>query len=106
MYSYQLLENGSDVGSPFGFDLLNPFAFPVDNVTTGFPGGGPGSLVFNGIDVTVYNNTLVETVSDFNVFLNVPASVPDSSSTLGLLILGVVAMAGIGYRKASSPRGA
>jgi hypothetical protein len=105
-FSYQLLENGSAVGSPFGFDLLNPFGFPVTDVSSGFGGGGPGSLVFNGVDVTVYNNTQVETVTDFTVFLSTPPSVPDSSSTSGLLILGVVAIVGIGYRKASSPRGA
>ncbi len=106
-FSYQLTEDGTDVGSPFGFDLLNPFAFAVDNVTTGFaPGGSSSTLVFNGVDVTVYNDTLVESVSEFQVYLNTPSGVPDSSSTFGLLCLGFVAIAGIGYRKAVSVRGA
>jgi len=84
-FTYQLLENGNAVGSSFGFDLSNPFLFAVDNVGTG-EGGEPVGVTFNGVDVTIYNNTLNESVSSFQVYLGVPSSVPDAAS--GLFLLG------------------
>jgi hypothetical protein len=99
-FSYQLLEGGVPVGSPFGFDLLNPFLFAVDNVSTGEPSGAPTGVLFDGVDVTVYNNTLTETVTDFTVYLGTPkSSVPDTFATLGLLSLGLLATVGFGYRR-------
>ena len=99
-FTYQLYEAGSSVGSPFGFDLLNPFAFPVDNVGTGL-GGGPAGVTFDRVDVTIYNTTLTESVSSFQVFLGVPSvsSVPDTSSTAALLFVGIVSIAVFGSRK-------
>ncbi len=96
-FTYQLLENGVAVGSSFGFDLVNPFGFSVTQVGTGI-GGVPAGVTFNGVDVTIYNDTLTESVSSFQVYVGVPY-VPDTSSTVSLLALGMLAMAGFGAWK-------
>jgi len=97
-FTLQLLENGSDVGAPVGFDLNNPFDFDVNNVSTGDPSGGfPTGVTFNSIDVTLYNTTQLETVTSFQAFVGSP--VPDGFSTLELLSLGLLAMGGFAIRK-------
>ena len=101
-FIYQLTENGNNVGSPFGFDLKNPFNFAVSGVGTG-TNGTQANITFNGVDVVIYNATQLETVQSFQVYVGIPSptsSVPDTFSTLGLLSLGLLAVVGFGGRKA------
>jgi len=85
-FTYQLTENGIDVGAPFGEDVYNGFGFPINNISAGFPIGDKND-VFNGIDVTLYNNTQDENVALFGATIKTgPApAAPDTAYTLSLL---------------------
>lgn len=88
----------------FGFDETNPFGFDVENLTvTTSTQSLAASLTFDEIQIQVSNsNPGGEGVNRFAVQLgvNVPAVVPDSSSTVGLLGLGLLATAGFAKRRA------
>jgi hypothetical protein len=80
---------------------LNYFGYPVNNESTG-TSGGPAGATFDEVDVTIYNTSLTESVLSFEVFLGVPSvpnTVPDTSSTVVLLFVGMLAIAGFGSRK-------
>jgi hypothetical protein len=98
----ELLENGTVITPLFGFDLTQPFPIPEANIGTGEGATLPVNAVFNGVDIFVSNPGNPGVVlNDIEVGL---PSVPDTSSTMLLLSLGVVAMSGFGHRKVISFR--
>ncbi len=113
-FSIELLENGTlitpdfatDLANPFtfGFDETNPFGSDVDNLyvstsTTALA----SSLTFNEVLIQVSNsNPDGEGVTSFNAALGVNEPVPDISSTLPLLVIGLAAMFGFGCRKVNA----
>jgi hypothetical protein len=101
----ELLENGVVITPQFGFDLVNNTGFDEIGVGTGTGTTLPVNLVFNGVNVFVSNsNPNGAGVSDVEVGLPVVQGVPDTSNTLPLLSLGLVAMFGFGYRKVNAVR--
>jgi hypothetical protein len=112
-FSLELLENGTlitpdfapDIANPFtfGFDADNSFTFAIDNMGTGTSTTAlASSLTFDQIDVLVSNsNPGGEAVTSFSVDVGVkpPEAIPDTSSTMLLLTLGVAALLGFDHRK-------
>lgn len=88
-FSLQLAKDGVLVGSPNGFALVNPFPTDADNLGVSFGGTGIAGLEYNEIFISV-TSPVERSVTNFNVSVSLPASVPDAGHT-SLLVAGAFA---------------
>jgi len=92
-FSISLLDDGSPITLPFGFELSNPFDFDVTNVATGTSTGITGGT-FDQIDITVTGEPLQldPQPTSFSVGLG-NHSVPDGGATVAMLGAGLTGLA-------------
>jgi hypothetical protein len=99
---FVLLENGTPITTQIGFDAgANGFGEPVTQFATGDYDDSLDNAVFNGVQIFVSNDN-PETLDDVEISVDA-APVPEPN-TFALLSLGLVAMAGFGYRKVNAIR--
>jgi len=100
----ELTQNGTVITSQFGFGW-GSFGSDEPGYATGGYENLPNNLVFNGVNIYVSDSAPRGVgVSDIIIGLDTVQGVPDTTNTLPLLFLGLVAMFGFGYRKVDALR--